>query len=226
MPTQKIKLASFNKEIYIDIRYPENDVLSRGLLKNNCFYEEVMLNYILKNIQTSDKKYIVDVGANIGNHTLFFSLLCNNIGIIAIEPYEKVFTILKENIRLNNLKNVMTYPVACGADHSYCDLVIPENENLSGSTSIIPGSSIPVVPLDDLVRDQPVSLIKIDVEGSEINVLKGSTKILSRIQDPPELIVEARFSDDKIQIDKYLEKFHYKNIQRIMTSTPTYHYKK
>ncbi len=67
-------LMDYNKEIWIDLSIPSNFVM--GFLDNlKVFYEKYMLEYI-RQLDLDKNKSIIDCGANVGNHTMFFSLFC------------------------------------------------------------------------------------------------------------------------------------------------------
>jgi FkbM family methyltransferase len=127
-------------------------------------------------------KTFVDVGANVGHHTLFVSGLAERVH--AFEPWEPVRGVLEDRLRFNTVHNVTVHPVALGAVDRTMTFYAPSGANLgTGSLSPEhardrnrPSGVVRVVSGDDYFRDQGiqnVSLIKIDVEGWELEVLKG-----------------------------------------------------
>jgi FkbM family methyltransferase len=126
---------------------------------------------------------IIDVGANIGTHTVFFSKKVNPGGMIfAFEPQRITFEFLCANLVLNGLTNVI--PMQAGAGEVGGQLTVPlADPNIMqnfGAVSIEGKSSgdlVNVIPLDALELKR-CNLIKIDVEGMELKVLKGAEKTI------------------------------------------------
>lgn len=133
-----------------------------------------------------------DVGANIGAHTLFFA---NRVGpqgrVIAFDPQRQVFQTLCANVALNALGNVMTFHAAAGAAPGATQVPVPDyaNEGNFGGISVGQGGgeTVQVMALDQM-GVPAVALIKIDVEGMELEVLKGAQATLAKHR--PALYVE------------------------------------
>ena len=139
---------------------------------------------------------VIDVGTNIGETLLNFAKL-NRDGLnIGFEPVPYLYEIAKTNIALNRFENIQL--VNKGLSSSEEILSFQEvGENNSGGTFLtrennLEGArSVEVVRLDDFVRQneiEDISLIKIDVEGFEMEVLKGASDTLRRFK--PTLFVE------------------------------------
>jgi len=128
---------------------------------------------------------VVDVGANIGYNTVYASRRVGPTGrVVAIEPAADNVGVLRENIAWNGLENVVVHAVAAGradevrnlflrGDTSAVNSLFPESV-YAAVTNIEP---VRVAPLDDLVDVDP-DLVKIDVEGAELEVLAGMTRLL------------------------------------------------
>jgi len=220
------KFKVHDKEILVDTTFQKNDVLNGGFLRNGTFYESDLLNFT-KDLSLPENKVIVDVGANIGNHTLFFSLFCPCYKVFAFEPYGKVRKVLESNISLNNLENVEVFPFAVGDKEGRCSLEkSPLNKNgvsQDGMTYVKEGDEVKMVTLDKVLRGKKVSLIKIDVESFEIKVLRGAKNIL-RTQHPF-LFIEAKTTEEKKTIDEFLGSFGYSAKKIFHPVSPTYFYK-
>jgi FkbM family methyltransferase len=137
---------------------------------------------------------IVDVGANIGLATLYFKRRWPSAEIIAIEPSEPAFAILRRNIAENGISNVATFNVAVGARegiaHLYRD---PNGGNPTMSLDPSRGGTVAqIIEVKTLSQLLPpkTDLLKIDVEGAEREVLfeLGSAGMLPSIR---RLIVEV-----------------------------------
>jgi FkbM family methyltransferase len=138
---------------------------------------------------------IVDVGANTGYNTVYAARLVGPCGrVIAIEPAADNVRLLRDNIIANHLTNVIVHAVAAGRIHEVRDLFLRGDVSAVNSlfaesvyASITGIDRVPVAPLDALV-DGDADLVKIDVEGAELDVLAGMTRLLA--SPPIQLIVE------------------------------------
>ena len=169
---------------------------------------------------------IVDAGANIGNHTIFFAKFLDAKRVYAFEPQKYVFEILSKNIKLNNLENkVKLYNIGLGEKRSKGSLIVVDENNLGGSKlNLNSEGEIEVMPLDDILfnKEDKVDLIKIDVEGMELDVLKGAKKILSEYH--PDLYIEASTESQFLSISQYLSNYNYIP-QKRFNYTPTFLFK-
>jgi FkbM family methyltransferase len=124
----------------------------------------------------------VDVGANVGTLTLAAALRVGPTGkIIAFEPHPKIGRFLAENVALNRLENVQIQAFAVGSSAESVSFSNDQNDDLNHIGSETAGIQIGQVTLDSVLPERlPVALLKIDVEGYELEVLKGAEKTLSR----------------------------------------------
>ena len=138
---------------------------------------------------------VIDVGANIGYNTIYAARLAGSRGrVIALEPTPDTLSVLRRNIAASGFDNVAVEPVAAGRAAGTRDFFV--RGRISAVNSLYPDSRyadvtsvlrVTVAPLDDLVAG-PVDVVKIDVEGAEIDILEGMSRIL---RDPRvTLIVE------------------------------------
>ena len=128
---------------------------------------------------------VVDVGASIGYNTVYASRRVGRTGrVVAIEPATDNIAVLRGNIVANGLDNVVVRPLAAGRAHEVRDFYL--RGETSAVNSLFPESvyaavtsvaQVQVAPLDDLVDVDP-DLVKIDVEGAELDVLAGMTRLL------------------------------------------------
>jgi FkbM family methyltransferase len=142
----------------------------------------------------------VDIGANQGEYSLFAAKRLTNGLVLAFEPVDHFFQQLNENVSLNHFNNIRTFPFGLSNVSSQSPIYMGdqgagENEGLA---SIYQSSirkrfiqSINLKVLDDLepslglVR---IDFIKIDVEGAELMVLKGSLKTIVKYK--PWIMIE------------------------------------
>lgn len=153
----------------------------------------------------------VDAGAAIGNHTLFFAVVCGAAHVDAFEPRDWVYDLLVENIALNRLEaRVTAHLVGLGA---------ADGE----ATAFLDGHSttFQVRPLDDLVQ-RKVSVLKIDVEDMEVDVLQGARRILRA--DRPLVFAEARTRELYEALVTCMRANGYRPTGRVFNATPTYEF--
>ena len=136
----------------------------------------------------------VDCGANIGTYTL---LAANAVGptgrVVRFEPSSKAYSRLVENVEVNGLGGcVIARHAAVGAGPGTVNLSVGSDVS---NTVIGAGEgggaveSVPVVTVDDEVLEQSPCLVKIDVEGFELEALKGMTALLGTAR-PPHVLIE------------------------------------
>ena len=127
---------------------------------------------------------VVDVGANIGSHTLFFARQVGGDGrVYSFEAQRFLFQILCANVALNSLRNVWCVPAALGNKQGRVDVPIPDygRANNYGGYSLDFATykeSGYMLQLDDVPLES-CQLIKIDVEGMELEVLQGARKTIA-----------------------------------------------
>lgn len=165
---------------------------------------------------------VIDIGANIGVHTLTLSHIVGQSGqVIAIEPYPPVLEKLTTHLRINQIQNVDLRPVAVADKKGTAQLVNTQAENESMASlwhddneTILHEYTVDVCTLDTLLGDNITNLrlIKMDIQGGEYPALLGASHLLERFT--PILIFEydhswqvAQQSFDDMQ--KFLSNFGY-----------------
>ena len=130
---------------------------------------------------------VLDIGANIGAHTVPLAQLVGSGGVVvAFEPQPTLHQILCANLVLNSIPNVLTYAMALGNCEGTClipDLDYSQPNNFGGISMdmVEEGVEVPLGKLDDFQLER-VDFIKIDVEGFESKVLEGAAETIARCQ--------------------------------------------
>ena len=133
----------------------------------------------------------LDVGAHIGTHTLVMARLIGPRGrVYAFEPQRKIYRELFHNLRLNGANNVEPLRFALGAGAPRIIHMNPTVEGNEGGTGVGQGGDRAEMRSLDSFRFREVSLIKIDVEGFEDQVLDGAARTLRR--ERPVVVIEIQ----------------------------------
>ncbi len=135
------------------------------------------------------EKTFIDIGAHMGTYALSYAKLCKNV--IAFEPWKKNYYQLCGGIAASNVSNVTPYNVALGEkeDSGVMNIIHSDggNASLLERKVCIDEEKVEIKTLDSYNLSD-VCFIKIDVEGWELNVLKGSVNTLKSNNLPPVLL--------------------------------------
>jgi len=151
-------------------------------LSINKSYEEFETDIIKKIVNDGD--VVLDIGANIGYYTLIFAKLVGKSGkVYAFEPEPSNLAILKKNIEINDYKNVKVIDKVVSNKNGIVRLYIAKQNK--GGHSICDKTNqyidVPSIKLDNNnFLNEKIDFIKIDVEGAEMLVLDGMTKLLEK----------------------------------------------
>lgn len=129
---------------------------------------------------------VVDIGANLGSHAI---CLAHHVGVHgavhAFEPHPVTFRRLQQNAQLNRLPQLQIYNVALGDTEGMVQLTSFPSDDLnrvvSRSESEVETVPVPLEPLDSFeLFQRPISVLKVDVEGYELFVLRGARQTLKQ----------------------------------------------
>jgi FkbM family methyltransferase len=157
-------------------------------------YDLVLRRAIQASLQPGDVFY--DVGANVGYYSLLASVLVGDEGLVlAFEPSRRNLTYLHQNLQINDIANVKVMEFAVGERSGH----VRFHEETNGRMSHQDASGeieVPLISLDDWIANSgtsPPNILKIDVVGSEMGVLRGASRILS--EDRPVLFMQVHSFD-------------------------------
>ena len=183
----------------------QTDYIQKKIATELKPYELPMLEDMRARLSSDD--LVLDIGANIGNHTLY---LGNIVGckVVAFEPNSSLVEALKLSVLENGIEekvHVLNLGVGEVLSTGHFEKYIPNN--LGGQSITLGEGDINIVPLDSQNFNQKVSMIKVDVEGMEISVLKGAKNLL--MKDRPLLYVECIEEKDFREVSEWLTDIEY-----------------
>ena len=173
---------------------------------------------------------VVDVGANVGFFTMKFALWVGEQGrVIAVEPDRENFEVLAAKVKKAGLQDrVRLHQAAAAAETGSVRLrrneLHPGDHRISFHPEGIP---VPAVTVDDLVAaaaPRSVSLVKIDVQGAEMLVLKGARRMLDQLH--PALFVEVddralrHFGSSAEALLEHMQRSGYKTHELVKNGPP------
>lgn len=198
------------------------DSIQQIIFLTDNYFDIANLQYVFNEFQGGIVQKIVsdgvilDIGANIGNHTLYFANEGNAHKVIAFEPVWETFQILQRNILLNHLEHVVElHQCGLGDDEGYANIYGYNYSNTGGTPLNIvkEAGAIAIHSLDSFKIQGKIALIKIDVEGMEIKVLQGATDTIKRHK--PYILIES-FAENYPKTNTFLTALGYE-VEEIST---------
>lgn len=166
--------------------YPGNAAASGCLYAGFMEWDEMA--FAIRYLRPGE--HFVDVGANVGTYTVYASTFVPGVRVTAAEPGDDARARLIENIGLNVSAQVNVVGKAVGANPGVAVFTVGKDAldsfSYDGSDETV---EVEVTTLDDLAGEDAPSLVKIDVEGAELDVFKGGERLLAS-ERPPTLIME------------------------------------
>ncbi|MGE8279987.1 MAG: FkbM family methyltransferase [Stenotrophomonas sp.] len=164
------------------------DHIAKVVASTSDFYERELLEFVGSLVSAGAR--VVDVGANVGNHTVYFAKICG-CQVEAFEPFDDALELLRLNLRTNDLDSLVTVHSSALSDkHQQLSVVSSDAGNL-GATRFGGDETgeVQARRLDEFTFASPVALLKIDAEGMDIAVVRGASETIGR--DRPIVICEA-----------------------------------
>ena len=190
----------------------DEDYILQTIEKTGQFYEQDLLDEWTPLL--GDPKVILDIGANLGNHTLYWATKLDVKKIFSFEPFPANYACLRKNVKNNDLDVVETVQFAVGdkCSKAHVNSFDPDNygaTSLEYAENSEQDDDIRVVTIDsvrDMLGIQNVDFVKIDTEGFELRVLIGMKHILE--QNRPVLWIEV--GDQTVaDILSFLDQYNY-----------------
>jgi FkbM family methyltransferase len=194
-----------------------NDVIQNALM-NNKFHEEDELKFMKQ--FCPEKASILDVGANVGNHSIYFDKFFDPEIIYAIEPLPKAYRLLLANVALNYCHKINLDYIGLALGHvETIGYPVEIYENNLGSTRIFHEKidykgqhfePVNVVRGDSIFGDKKIDFIKMDVEGMEMVALEGLTECIEK--NRPNIFIEVSIENIEdfhvwLEYNKYIIKY-------------------
>lgn len=167
--------------------YVEDLILARGAWEPHLISE-------LSN-RLSGSGIFIDVGANIGYHSLYIASSNPEAICIGFEPHPKIYTQLLQNIKLNALSNVIIHQAAVGSHTGALEFYMQNDScyNRALSSLIqyevlnegVDKIEVPVITLDSFLQDsvkEQVKVLKIDTQGYEYEVIAGAKQLIQKVR--------------------------------------------
>jgi FkbM family methyltransferase len=169
-----------------DLLLSESDHLITGHISEHGVYEPSLTAYLRANLRPG--MTFVDIGANVGYFSVLASKLVGPEGtVVAVEPAPGNLALLRSNLWRNGCSNVQVLPIAAHVLRGHAQMVLSSG---GGSGNWLqegpvddPAVLVPCAPLDDLLGDVPVDVVKCDAEGSDVFAIQGMRRTIARNPD-------------------------------------------
>lgn len=223
-------LRHFAKKLLKVYRTETEDGLVLYLRSNGedaVTYEEIYNKKVYESrFNISDGWLVVDAGANSGLFSLRVSKLVGKTGtVIAFEPSSSSYSLLLKNIKANNVSNIVTFQLGLSSSPGKKNLILYDHSVDNSfyardfGTRLVKRigmEEVSVETLDSALQKagiQRIDYLKIDVEGSELDVLKGAIKTLNVLH--PRIVIETHnFGVLPEEVQEFLSQLDYKTVSQ------------
>ena len=173
------------------------------------FYEAEELQMIQRYFKEGG--IFVDIGANVGNHTVFAAKILNAKKVIPFELHPDAVEVLMANIALNSCQTIDTSYLGYGVSSSPGKL-LPRRAGYGNNLAGVRferggrGEGFPTISGDAALKDQWVDFIKIDIEGMEIEALESLEETIKRCR--PVIFIEVD-NENRDVFNSWCDKYKY-----------------
>lgn len=219
MPRAEVKADDVRYEVVVP--HHATDYIQGSLMSTGVPYELDMLQAMARVLRPGDT--VLDVGANIGNHTLYLAAVVG-CRVLSFEPNAELTAALRESVEVDGLQDRVTVvQAAVGSTSARGTFREARPDNLGAQQVELEdtGGEFDVVVLDEVVDLPRIDAIKIDVEGMEPDVLAGATELVRR--DRPHLFVECQDLEAFESVVGWMCEHHYE-YRATYNATPTHHF--
>ena len=205
----KISVRKYNYKVLCPIK--KEEVINMTIREDD----------IIEHFTPKQGDIVVDIGANIGRYTIIGAKRVGAQGkVVAIEAHPGNFEMLNHNIKLNQLTNVIPLNYAAYSKETKIRLYVPDEESgytiyhtlmeRTGKKFVeVNANTLDYLLQLNQIRQEQVKWIKIDVEGAELDVLKGSTNVLSKSKDIA-LLIEVHGPANYRPVVEFLSLYDFK----------------
>jgi len=217
------KYNTLNGSFYLPF-FAFQDVI-RNTIINNKIYEEEVYNAVKKHIKPNS--IVLDIGSNYGQMSILWSKVKPGVQVYSFEASSYIFKILKKNIEINSA-NVKAFNNIVGnvrdklayISKSKLDKYTSYGSNKLEFTKEKKNSDkIECIKIDDIAFNQNISVMKIDVQGFDLHVLKGAKETIKKYEMPIifeyDKDLEKDFDYNFRDFKNFLEEIKYKIILKI-----------
>lgn len=185
---------------------PSNDVHIKEWKSGKPFTQNKCLTAFVEHCKTKNLKFnhILDIGAWVGTWSLAMNEFCGRV--VAFEPDKVHYECLVKNVP----EDIETHQLAIGSEQKMISL---SEDDFTQSKRVIGEGIIPMVTIDSLGLED-IDLIKIDVEGYEMEVLKGAEETLKGVKY---IMIELnsntkKYGSSNSKIEKHLKSLGFKSL--------------
>jgi FkbM family methyltransferase len=218
---EEILIKPRNINLLIEIRDP----IEREMFFN-LSYEEEQITTLLEFSKKVEQDYFLDIGSNCGYYALFIAKTFPNTPVLAFEPIRKTYDKLIKNIHLNNLgQQIQTFNFGLSDANNEVEMralvkkgfiqsggfTVHDKNRMLKKNEILLKTNLKIG--DEIIKyTNKKLLIKIDVEGHEINVLKGLKDLIKNNKIYMQIEI---FHENRENIFNFLEKNDFKFVKNI-----------
>lgn len=222
----KGKIISYLKNKYENEKYLEkydlngNEICFGGvfgltensLTENYLENEDDLIQFLKKYFRNKNINTIIDVGANTGQSLLLFKSFNNKTRVDCFEPFPELTELLEILVKINNFNDVYINNIILSNSNGIGELYYSEKSTETASTvknfqnTFNSKIEVQKTSLDSYVsinKLQKLDLIKIDVEGGELEVVEGANECISRFK--PDIILELLYTKHDLHLERQLK---------------------
>lgn len=166
------------------------DVIQQKFHGVGAFYEMEELEIVHRAFKPGG--LFVDIGSNVGNHSIYVAKFLHPNEVVVVEPNPVAYNVLLSNLYLNRIEHLFDLNwIGCGISETEGDSfgMAFRMANVGGGRMVEGEGNIPAVPADVVIGDRTPAMIKIDVEGMEMQVLRSLKKTIARCA--PRIFIEV-----------------------------------